>query len=399
MGDFKLKADYKPTGDQPAAIEKLVEGIRDGYKAQVLLGVTGSGKTYTMANVIEAINKPTLVIAHNKTLAAQLCSEFREFFPENAVEYFVSYYDYYLPEAYIPQTDTYIEKDSSVNDEIDRLRHSATQAVLERRDVLVVASVSCIYGIGSREDYYQSILRLRVGDIMPRENILRKLVELQFTRNDIALGRGTFRARGDILEIQPIDEEKITRVELFGDEIEKISIIDPVTGEVVGGESAVTIFPATHYVTPADKMERALEEIERELQERVAWFTKQGKLIEAQRIEQRTRFDMEMMRELGFCQGIENYSRIIDGRPPGSPPHTLIEYFPEDFLLFIDESHQTIPQLHGMYAGDRSRKSTLVEFGFRLPSAMDNRPLKFQEFEKLINQVIFVSATPGTYEI
>ncbi|MCX8053253.1 MAG: excinuclease ABC subunit UvrB [Armatimonadetes bacterium] len=410
MPQFAIKSDYKPTGDQPQAIEKLVEGIRAGYRYQTLLGVTGSGKTFTMANVIQAVQRPTLVIAHNKTLAAQLCSEFREFFPNNAVEYFVSYYDYYLPEAYIPQTDTYIEKDSSINDEIDRLRHSATQAVLERRDVIVVASVSCIYGIGSKEDYSQTILRFEVGKTYDRDDILRRLVDMQFTRNDIALGRGTFRVRGDVLEIQPVDEEVITRVSFFGDEVEKISTINPVTGEVISssatyqgvggsGLNSVTIFPASHYVTPAEKMERALEEIERELEERIRFFQERGRLIEAQRIEQRTRFDMEMMRELGYCNGIENYSRILDGRPPGSPPHTLVEYFPEDFLVFIDESHQTIPQLNGMYAGDRSRKETLVEYGFRLPSALDNRPLKFEEFEKLINQAIFVSATPGPWEL
>ncbi|MGQ9454408.1 MAG: excinuclease ABC subunit UvrB [Armatimonadota bacterium] len=399
MARFVLKSDYKPTGDQPQAIEKLVEGLRAGYRYQTLLGVTGSGKTFTMANVIEAVQRPTLVIAHNKTLAAQLCSEFREFFPENAVEYFVSYYDYYLPEAYIPQTDTYIEKDSSINDEIDRLRHSATQAVLERRDVIVVASVSCIYGIGSKEDYGQTILKLQVGNTYAYEDILRRLIDMQFTRNDIALGRGTFRVRGDILEIQPVDEEVITRISFFGDEVERIATIDPITGEVLADMDSVTIFPASHYVTPAEKMERALREIEEELQERIRFFQSQGRYLEAQRIEQRTRFDMEMMRELGYCNGIENYSRILDGRPPGSPPHTLVEYFPEDFLVFIDESHQTIPQLHGMYAGDRSRKETLVEYGFRLPSALDNRPLRFEEFEKLINQAIFVSATPGPWEL
>jgi excinuclease ABC subunit B len=395
---FNLKSDFKPTGDQPQAIEKLVRGLTDGYDFQTLLGVTGSGKTFTMANVIQEVQRPTLVIAHNKTLAAQLCSEFREFFPDNAVEYFVSYYDYYLPEAYIPETDTYIEKDSAINDEIDRLRHSATQAVLERRDVVVVASVSCIYGIGSKEDYGETVLLLKVGDTYDREKILRRLIDMQFTRNDIALGRGTFRVRGDVLEIQPKDEEMITRISFFGDEIEKISTIHPVTGEIIETRDSITIFPASHFVTPAEKMERALVEIEKELEERVRYFRDRNMLLEAQRIEQRTRFDMEMMRELGYCNGIENYSRILDGRPPGSTPHTLVEYFPEDFLLFIDESHQTIPQLHGMYAGDRSRKETLVEYGFRLPSALDNRPLKFQEFEKLVRQCVFVSATPGPYE-
>jgi len=398
MREFKIRADFKPTGDQPAAIEKLVEGVRAGHKYQTLLGVTGSGKTFTMANVVQAVQKPTLVLAHNKTLAAQLCSEFREFFPDNAVEYFVSYYDYYLPEAYIPQTDTYIEKDSSINEEIDRLRHSATQAVIERRDVLVVASVSCIFGIGSKESYSETILAIHVGEVYEREEILRKLIHMQFTRNDIALGRGTFRVRGDVLEIQPVDEEVVTRVSFFGDEVEKISVIDPITGEVIGSQQDLTVFPATHFVSSAENMERALVEIEQELEDRVRLFEKQGKLIEAQRIQQRTRFDMEMMREVGYCNGIENYSRIIDGREPGSTPHTLVEYFPDDFLLFIDESHQTIPQLHGMYAGDRSRKQVLVEYGFRLPSALDNRPLRFPEFEKLVNQAIFVSATPGPFE-
>lgn len=399
MPEFKIKSDFKPTGDQPQAIEKLVAGIEAGHRFQTLLGVTGSGKTFTMANVIEKVQRPTLVLAHNKTLAAQLCSEFREFFPDNAVEYFVSYYDYYLPEAYIPQTDTYIEKDSSINDEIDRLRHSATQAVLERRDVIVVASVSCIFGIGSKEDYGETVLRLKIGDIYDRDAALRQLIQMQFTRNDIALGRGTFRVRGDVLEVQPIDEEIITRIEFFGDEVEKITIVDPLTGEVTKSIPDVTVFPATHFVTPAEKMEKALVEIERELEERVKYFQDRGQLLEAQRIEQRTRFDMEMMREVGYCNGIENYSRILDGRPAGSTPHTLVEYFPEDFLLFIDESHQTIPQLNGMYAGDQSRKRTLVEYGFRLPSALDNRPLKFAEFEKIINQAVFVSATPGPYEM
>lgn len=398
MREFKIRADFQPTGDQPAAIEQLVEGVRAGNRYQTLLGVTGSGKTFTMANVVEAVQKPTLVLAHNKTLAAQLCSEFREFFPDNAVEYFVSYYDYYLPEAYIPQSDTYIEKDSSVNDEIDRLRHSATQAVIERRDVLVVSSVSCIYGIGSKESYSETILSLRVGEVYERQAILRRLIGMQFTRNDIALGRGTFRIRGDVLEIQPVDEEVITRIGFFGDEVEKISVIDPITGEVIGTQNSLTVYPATHFVSSTETLERSLVLIEEELEQRVRYFQDTGRLIEAQRIEQRTRFDMEMMRELGYCNGIENYSRIIDGREPGSTPHTLVEYFPEDFLLFIDESHQTIPQLHGMHAGDRSRKQTLVEYGFRLPSALDNRPLRFQEFEKLINQTIFVSATPSDYE-
>ena len=398
MPDFKIRADFKPTGDQPQAIEKLAEGIRAGHKYQTLLGVTGSGKTFTMANVVQAMQKPTLVLAHNKTLAAQLCSEFREFFPDNAVEYFVSYYDYYLPEAYMPQTDTYIEKDSSVNDEIDRLRHSATQSVIERRDVLIVASVSCIFGIGSKESYSETILTLHVGEVYERQTILRRLINMQFTRNDVALGRGTFRIRGDVLEIQPVDEEVITRVGFFGDEVEKISVINPVTGEVMSAQQSLTVFPASHFVSSTENLERALTEIEQELEDRVRVFESQGRLLEAQRIEQRTRFDMEMMREVGYCNGIENYSRIIDGRAPGSTPHTLVEYFPADFLLFIDESHQTIPQLHGMHAGDRSRKETLVEYGFRLPSALDNRPLRFTEFEKLINQAVFVSATPGPFE-
>lgn len=398
MGNFRLTTSLTPTGDQPQAIDRLVEGLALGYEKQILLGVTGSGKTFTMANVIERAQRPALVIAHNKTLAAQLCSEFREFFGENAVEYFVSYYDYYQPEAYIPQTDTYIEKDSSINDEIDRLRHSATQAVLERRDVVVVASVSCIYGLGSPEEYQKNVVNFRVGESYTRDEILRKLIRMQFVRNDMALGRGTFRIKGDIIEIQPVDEEVLTRVEFFGDEVEKISIIDPVTGEISQIRDKVSIYPATHYVTPAEDIEQILKAIEDEMLERVAWFEKRGRLLEAQRIEQRTRYDMEMIREVGYCNGIENYSRILDGRPAGSPPSTLLSFFPEDFLLFIDESHQTIPQIHGMYNGDRARKETLVEFGFRLPSAMDNRPLKFEEFETMIGQTIFVSATPGPYE-
>ena len=398
MGEFRLTTSLTPTGDQPQAIEKLVDGLMSGYEKQILLGVTGSGKTFTMANVIERSQRPALVIAHNKTLAAQLCSEFREFFGENAVEYFVSYYDYYQPEAYIPQTDTYIEKDSSINDEIDRLRHSATQAVLERRDVVVVASVSCIYGLGSPEEYQKNVVNFRVGESYTRDEILRKLIRMQFVRNDMALGRGTFRIKGDIFEIQPVDEEVITRVEFFGDEVEKISIIDPVTGEISSIRDRISIYPATHYVTPAEDIEEILKAIEDEMVERVAWFEKRGRLLEAQRIEQRTRYDMEMIREVGYCNGIENYSRILDGRPAGSPPSTLLSFFPDDFLLFIDESHQTIPQIHGMYNGDRARKETLVDFGFRLPSALDNRPLKFEEFETMIGQTIFVSATPGPYE-
>jgi excinuclease ABC subunit B len=398
MTDFRIKAEFEPTGDQPVAIEKLVEGLSSGHKYQTLVGVTGSGKTFTMANVIERLQRPTLVIAHNKTLAAQLASEFREFFPDSAVEYFVSYYDYYQPEAYLPQTDTYIEKDSSVNDEIDRLRHAATQAVLERRDVVIVASVSSIYGLGSPEDYAGTIVSLERAKSYDRESTLRRLIDMQFTRNDIALGRGTFRVKGDIMEIQPADEEIITRVEFFGDEVEKITIVNPTTGEVIQGKDKVVIYPATHFITPWDKMERALAEIEEELEFQIDYFKRQGKLIEAQRIEQRTRYDMEMMREIGFCSGVENYSRFLDGRERGTPPHTLLDYFPKDFLLFIDESHQTIPQLHGMYNGDRSRKKTLVEFGFRLPSAMDNRPLQFEEFIERIGQAVLVSATPGPFE-
>ncbi|MBQ7525613.1 MAG: excinuclease ABC subunit UvrB [Abditibacteriota bacterium] len=398
MKKFELISDYKPTGDQPQAIDALAAGIMNGEKFQTLVGVTGSGKTFTMANVIERVQRPTLVLAHNKTLAAQLCGEFREFFPHNAVEYFVSYYDYYLPESYIPQTDTFIEKDSSVNDEIDRLRHSATQAVLERRDVIVVASVSCIYGIGSKEDYTESVIRFKVGECYDRDELLRKLVHMQFNRNDIALDRGTFRVRGDILELQGAEDERITRISFFGDEVENIRIIDPVTGEIVTDLDAVPVYPATHFVMAADKMERALKEIEAEMLDRIEFFRKHDKLLEAQRIEQRTRFDMEMIKELGYCSGIENYSRILDGRAPGSTPHTLVEYFPRDFLLFIDESHQSVPQLGAMYAGDRSRKETLVDYGFRLPSALDNRPLRFNEFESLLNQVVFVSATPGPYE-
>jgi len=399
MSEFRIRADFEPTGDQPQAIGKLVEGVAAGHRFQTLVGVTGSGKTFTMANVIERVQKPTLVIAHNKTLAAQLASEFREFFPDNAVEYFVSYYDYYQPEAYIPQTDTYIEKDSSINEEIDRLRHAATQAVLERRDVVVVASVSSIYGLGSPEDYSRTILTFRQGQAYNREDVLRQLIDMQFRRNEFALERGTFRVKGDVLEIQPADEEVITRVEFFGDEVERITVVNPTTGEVLSAVDRVTVYPATHFVTPWDRMERALAEIEAEMRERVEYFLRNNRYIEAQRIEERTKYDMEMMREIGYCNGIENYSRILDGRAPGTPPHTLLDYFPEDFLLFIDESHQTVPQLHGMYNGDRSRKTTLVEYGFRLPSALDNRPLTFDEFIERVNQVIFVSATPGSYEI
>ncbi|NMC81237.1 MAG: DEAD/DEAH box helicase family protein, partial [Armatimonadetes bacterium] len=397
-GQFQLVSDYRPEGDQPKAIADLVRGIERGDRMQTLIGVTGSGKTFTMANVVQEVQRPTLVIAHNKTLAAQLCSEFREFFPHNAVEYFVSYYDYYQPEAYIPSTDTYIEKDSAINDDIDRLRHAATQAVLERRDVLVVASVSCIYGLGSPEEYQRQVLPIHLNKTYYREALLRQLVEMQFTRNDIALERGTFRVKGDTLEIHPTDEEVITRIEFYGDEVERIRVMDPLTGEVVGEPDRITFFPATHFISSKETIDRALKEIEQELEERLAWFRANDKLLEAQRLEQRTRYDMEMIREIGFCSGIENYSRFFDGRAPGTAPNTLLSYFPNDFLLFIDESHVTIPQLRGMYNGDMSRKTTLVDYGFRLPAAKDNRPLRWEEFEQRIAQVIFVSATPAVYE-
>ena len=396
---FKLHSDYKPTGDQPKALEYLSNGIKEGKKFQTLLGVTGSGKTFTMANIIQQVQKPTLVLAHNKTLAGQLYSEFKEFFPENNVEYFVSYYDYYQPEAYIASSDTYIEKDSSVNDEIDKLRHSATAALFETRDVIIVASVSCIYGLGDPIDYEHMIVSLRPGMQKERNEIMKKLVNMQYSRNELDFKRGTFRAKGDILEIYPSDEsESAIRVEFWGDEIEKISEINPLTGKVIAARNHVMIFPNSHYVTTADKMERAIGTIEEELQERIKYFKDNGKLIEAQRIEERTNFDIEMMKETGFCQGIENYSRHISGRAPGSAPFTLFDYFPKDFLLLIDESHATIPQVRAMYNGDRARKESLVKYGFRLPSAFDNRPLKFNEFEERINQVIFVSATPAEYE-
>ena len=396
---FNLVSDYKPTGDQPKAIEYLSKGIEEGKKFQTLLGVTGSGKTFTMANIIQQVQKPTLVLAHNKTLAGQLYSEFKEFFPENNVEYFVSYYDYYQPEAYIASSDTYIEKDSSVNDEIDKLRHSATAALFETRDVIIVASVSCIYGLGDPIDYEHMIVSLRPGMQKERNEIMKKLVNMQYSRNELDFKRGTFRAKGDILEIYPSDEsESAIRVEFWGDEIEKISEINPLTGKVIAARNHVMIFPNSHYVTTADKMERAIGTIEEELQERIKYFKDNGKLIEAQRIEERTNFDIEMMKETGFCQGIENYSRHISGRAPGSAPFTLFDYFPKDFLLLIDESHATIPQVRAMYNGDRARKESLVKYGFRLPSAFDNRPLKFNEFEERINQVIFVSATPAEYE-
>ena len=396
---FKLHSDYKPTGDQPQAIEYLSKGIKEGKKFQTLLGVTGSGKTFTMANIIQKVQKPTLVLAHNKTLAGQLYSEFKEFFPENNVEYFVSYYDYYQPESYIPQSDTYIEKDASINDEIDKLRHSATASLFETRDVIIVASVSCIYGLGDPIDYENLIISLRPGMQKSRDAILKKLINMQYTRNELDFKRGTFRAKGDIVEIYPSDRgESAIRVEFWGDEIEKISEINPLTGKTIGIRNHVMIFPNSHYATTKDKMDRAVKTIEAELKERVEYFKSQGKLIEAQRIEERTNFDLEMMIETGFCQGIENYSRHISGRPAGSPPFTLFDYLPDDFLLLIDESHATIPQVRAMYNGDRARKESLVNYGFRLPSAFDNRPLKFEEFEQRINQAIFVSATPADYE-
>ena len=396
---FKLHSEYKPTGDQPQAIEYLSKGIEHGKKFQTLLGVTGSGKTFTMANIIQNVQKPTLVLANNKTLAGQLYSEFKEFFPENHVEYFVSYYDYYQPESYIAQSDTYIEKDASINDEIDKLRHSATASLFETRDVIIVASVSCIYGLGDPIDYENMIVSLRPGMEISRDKIMKKLINMQYSRNEIDFKRGTFRAKGDILEIYPSDKsESAIRAEFWGDEIEKISEINPVTGKSIGIRQHVMIFPNSHYVTSKDKMEKALKTIEEEMNERVAYFKSQNKLIEAQRIQERTNFDMEMMKETGFCQGIENYSRHISGREPGSAPFTLFDYFPDDFLLLIDESHATIPQVRAMYNGDRARKDSLVKYGFRLPSAYDNRPLTFNEFENRINQVVFVSATPGDYE-
>ena len=396
---FKLHSKFEPTGDQPQAINYLSNGIKNGEKFQTLLGVTGSGKTFTMANIIKEVQRPTLVLAHNKTLAGQLYSEFKEFFPENAVEYFVSYYDYYQPEAYVPSSDTYIEKDASINDEIDKLRHSATASLFETRDVIVVASVSCIYGLGDPIDYENMIISLRPGMQKERNELLKKLVSLQYTRNELDFKRGTFRAKGDVVEIYPSDEsETAVRVSFWGDEIEKIDAINPLTGKVEGNRMHVMIFPNSHYVTTEDKMERAIGTIQEELQERIKFFKDNGKLIEAQRIEERTNFDLEMMRETGFCQGIENYSRHISGREPGSAPFTLFDYFPKDFLLLVDESHATIPQVRAMYNGDRARKESLVNYGFRLPSAFDNRPLKFQEFEQRINQAIFFSATPADYE-
>ncbi len=398
MGEFKLISDYTPGGDQPAAIDKLAAGITEGKKYQTLLGATGTGKTFSIAHVIQKVQRPTLVIAHNKTLAAQLCSEFREFFPQNAVEFFVSYYDYYQPEAYIPQTDTYIEKDSQVNDEINRLRHSATQSVLERRDVIIVSSVSCIYGLGSPDEYKEIVLAFKRGEPYDREDALKRLIDMQFTRNNMELTRGTFRVRGDTLEIQPADEEVIIRVEFFGDDVEKITLADPLTGELIGARDTITVFAASHFVTSKERLERAIKDIEVEMEERVAYFRGRNELLEAQRIEQRTRFDIEMMKELGYCSGIENYSRFMDGRAPGTAPYTLLDYFPKDFLLVVDESHQTLPQVRGMYNGDKARKDTLISYGFRLPSAADNRPLKWHEFEERIGQAVFVSATPAPYE-
>ena len=396
---FKLHSEYKPTGDQPEAIKYLSDGIKQGKKFQTLLGVTGSGKTFTMANVIQEVQRPTLVLAHNKTLAGQLYSEFKEFFPENRVEYFVSYYDYYQPEAYIAQSDTYIEKDASINDEIDKLRHSATASLFETRDVIVVASVSCIYGLGDPIDYENMIVSLRPGMEVSRNAVMKKLINMQYNRNEMDFKRGTFRAKGDILEIFPSNmEESAIRVEFWGDEVEKINEINPLTGKAVALREHVMIYPNSHYVTSKDKLERALVTIEEEMEERVKYFTEHKKLIEAQRIEERTNFDIEMLKETGFCQGIENYSRHISGREPGSPPYTLFDYFPKDFLLMIDESHATIPQVRAMYNGDRARKESLVEYGFRLPSAFDNRPLTFKEFEERINQAVFVSATPAEYE-
>ena len=399
MDHFELVSEYKPTGDQPQAIEELVEGFKKGKQFQTLLGVTGSGKTFTMANVIEQLNKPTLIIAHNKTLAAQLYGEFKEFFPNNAVEYFVSYYDYYQPEAYVPSTDTYIEKDSSINDEIDKLRHSATMALMERKDVIIISSVSCIYGLGDPIDYKNMVVSLRPNTIRDRDEIIHKLIEIQYDRNDMDFKRGTFRVRGENLEIFPASyTDSAIRVEFFDDEIERISEIDALTGQIKNVLEHVAIFPNSHYVVPPEKMERAIKDIEKELEEQVAYFKSEDKLIEAQRIAERTNFDMEMLRETGICSGIENYSRHMAGLEPGATPHTLMEYFGDDFLIIVDESHITIPQIRGMYAGDQSRKSTLVDYGFRLPSAKDNRPLNFEEFESMIDQMMFVSATPNVYE-
>ena len=398
--NFELVSKYKPTGDQPEAIQSLVEGINDGLSAQVLKGVTGSGKTFTMANVIAQVNRPTLVLAHNKTLAAQLCNEFREFFPNNRVEFFVSYYDYYQPEAYIVSSDTYIEKDMSVNDEIDKLRHSATSSLLERSDTIVVASVSCIYGLGAPKEYYDLHISLRAGDKMTREELISRLISIQYTRNDIDFARSTFRARGDVVDIFPADSsERAIRVEFFDDEIEQISEFEAVTGKVIGKLKHASIFPASHYAVGSERLNNALEQIKKDAKEREEYFTKEGKYIEAQRIRERTNYDIEMMQEMGYCSGIENYSRYFDGRNPGEPPYTLLDYFPNGFLLFVDESHITLPQVRGMYNGDRARKTSLVDYGFRLPSAFDNRPLNFDEFNSRIGQTIYVSATPNEYEL
>src|SRR3990172_6970190 len=398
MPMFKMVTDMAPRGDQPKAIEELVESLEAGNRWTTLLGVTGSGKTYSAARAIERLQRPTLVIAHNKTLAAQLYSEFREFFPENAARYFVSYYDYYQPEAYVPQTDLYIAKDASINDEIDRLRHATTKALMERRDVVVVASVSCLYGLGRPEDYKEVMVLIRKGERRSREEILRGLVDIQYERNDIDFARGRFRVRGDVIEVHPAYEDRAVRIELFGDEVDRIMELNPLTGEVLEEKNAVAIWPAKHWVTTDERLERALETIQAELRERAEWFKSQGKRLEAQRLEFRTKYDMELLREVGYCPGIENYSRHLDGRRSGERPGCLLDYFPKDFLLFIDESHVTVPQVHGMLEGDRSRKQNLVEFGFRLPSAFDNRPLAWEEFDRLINQVVFVSATPAEYE-
>ena len=398
MPDFKVYSDFEPMGDQPQAIDTIAQGILDGKRAQTLMGVTGSGKTFTMAKIIEKVQKPTLVISHNKTLAAQLHGEFKEFFPDNAVEYFVSYYDYYQPEAYVASTDTYIEKDSDINAEIEKLRHSATAALSERRDVIIVASVSCIYGLGSPIDYENQVISIRPGMEKDRQELLRKLVDIQYTRNDMAFERGTFRVRGDTIDVYPAGAENAVRIELFGDEVESIKEMNPITGEILGLRNHVAIYPASHYVTSPENIERAVKTINEELQERITWFKDRGKLIEAQRIEQRTRYDVEMLREIGTCKGIENYSRHIVGLPPGTRPYTLIDYIPDDFLIMIDESHVMLPQLRAMYNGDRSRKQSLVDYGFRLPSALDNRPLKFDEFNSLVQQIVYVSATPAEYE-
>lgn len=400
MGEFKIHSKYKPTGDQPQAIDKLVSSIEAGERGQTLLGVTGSGKTFTMANIIERLQRPTIVLAHNKTLAAQLCSEFKEFFPDNIVEYFVSYYDYYQPEAYVPQTDTFIEKDASINDEIDKLRHSATSALFERRDVIIVASVSCIYGLGNPDEYKKLTISLRVGMEKERDEIIKRLIEIQYERNDIDFSRGTFRVRGDSLDIIPVSSSnKGIRIEFFGDEIDRIREFDVLTGTIIGDRDHVAITPASHFATSPEVLDKSIRKIEDELEERLRELNSQDRILEAQRLKQRTNFDIEMIREMGYCTGIENYSRIFDNRDPGTPPKTLLDYFPDDYLMFIDESHVTLPQVRAMYAGDRSRKDTLVEYGFRLPCAYDNRPLKFNEFEKKINQIVFVSATPGQYEL